>query len=688
MKRKNILSILHIELSPRSRDYVHDKKQFHLHTLVTEQRHPKTWNLSLVLKNDVEEGLRQILSVDVDVAEKFQKMAENPAKLEQAAHAVSEAIKNRKKIYIYGCGSTGRLAKQMESAIWRPFWGRIKHNRFWEKIQAAIPGDIEDRLIGEMTGGDRALISSLEGFEDLQLVGKLQLHDREIEKGDVVFGITEGGETSSVIGAVLAALDQYGKWTDNIIAEAQNHLFFIYNNPDDVIRPFVRSREVIDNPAITKINLTTGPQAITGSTRMQAATSETFLMGIILEAGIHGILKCCLSEEELELVGFPRRYRFGDRLRSFDKILTVLDTAVSGISGFTQMEAKTYRGKKYATYFAKKGLITVFIDCTERSPTFRLFPLDTIQEKQRKCWFQIWTEGKNRRQAWRNFLGRDFRGLRQAFYNPRFKDEIDDAYLREAALRSLSLADNDQEKLYDLSFSKHNISQRGPHEGDLGVLVCMDEETDELIDADSGFFRFVSLFKENRANLALILIGNKPFEEFKEITDNLPLHKKSDVVIPVTIGKSGDPLNVNRQTLLKILLNAHSTAVMALLGRVVGNTMTNVNPSNLKLIGRATYLIVSHVNDAISQDEWVKKWGRTDPVTYELANAVLSDAMNWVSGKTGQRSEVELSIVRILEVLKKGVFLDWDRASSIAQNVGLEEYLEKNNPALRHQKKG
>jgi len=35
------------------------------------------------------------------------------------------------------------------------------------------------------------LISSLEGFEDLQLIGRLQLNDRGIEKGDAVFGVTE-----------------------------------------------------------------------------------------------------------------------------------------------------------------------------------------------------------------------------------------------------------------------------------------------------------------------------------------------------------------------------------------------------------------------------------------------------------------------------------------------------------------
>ena len=58
-----------------------------------------------------------------------------------------------------------------------------------------------------MTGADRALISSLEGFEDLQLIGRLQLHDRGIKPGDVVVCVTEGGETSSVIGTIRAALD-------------------------------------------------------------------------------------------------------------------------------------------------------------------------------------------------------------------------------------------------------------------------------------------------------------------------------------------------------------------------------------------------------------------------------------------------------------------------------------------------
>jgi len=688
MRENDILSLLHIEPSPRSVDYVRDKKPFHLHSLLTEQRHPKTWNLSFFLKDDVAGGLRQIFSVDQDIAEKFRRLAESPSLLEQASRAVSHAIKEKKKIFLYGCGATGRLAKQIESAIWRPFWDRIKKSRSWKKLETSLPDDIEDRLIGEMTGGDRALVSSLEGFEDLQIVGRLQLMDRGVEKGDAIFCITEGGETSSVIGAILAALDQYGELTEERIAEAKNNLYFIYNNPDDVLKPYARSRSVIDNPAITKINLTTGPQAITGSTRMQATTSETFLMGIVLEAGIFGVLREHLSDRELKEAGFPKNFSLQNRLRSFDGILQVLKASLKDISRLTRLESEIYRHNRFTTYFARKASIAVFTDCTERSPTFHLHPLDTSREKKRKCWLQVWIPGEDWKSAWQNLLGRDFRGLEESFYKPSFQERIDDDILRKAALESLSQAGNDQEKLYDFSFSGDNMLRRGPRYGDLGVVVCLDEEVDDLARTDSSFFRFVSFVKEKRARLALILVSDKDPRDLRKIVNHLPLNKDEDVVIPIAMERLEDPLSLSRQILLKVLLNAHSTAVMARMGRVVGNTMTNVNPSNLKLIGRATYLVMSHVNDTITRDEWVRKWGETDQVTYAQANAVLFDAMDFVAGESRQTSEVELSILRILEALRTKKPVGWKQALSLSETVGLGKYLEDHNPALRHDKKG
>ena len=125
MKQEPLLSLLKLAPSPQSRDYVENKKQFQLHTLLTEQRHPKTWNLSFVIKDDVRAGLEQIFSTDEDISRKIRQMVEDPAELDtltQAAQAVSRAIRENRNIFIYGCGSTGRLAKQMESALWRPFW--------------------------------------------------------------------------------------------------------------------------------------------------------------------------------------------------------------------------------------------------------------------------------------------------------------------------------------------------------------------------------------------------------------------------------------------------------------------------------------------------------------------------------------------------------------------------------------
>ena len=55
-----------------------------------------------------------------------------------------------------------------------------------------------------MAGGDYALIKSVEGFEDFTAFGRKQIRDLGVRAGDVVFAITEGGETSFVIGTAWA----------------------------------------------------------------------------------------------------------------------------------------------------------------------------------------------------------------------------------------------------------------------------------------------------------------------------------------------------------------------------------------------------------------------------------------------------------------------------------------------------
>ncbi|PMP95854.1 MAG: hypothetical protein C0168_04380 [Candidatus Aminicenantes bacterium] len=149
----NLLQLLGIEVSPESLDYVQNKTQFQLHTLLTEQRHPKTWNLSEKIKTDLEGGLHILFSVDEDIVSRLERLAASPRVLEDLSLQIKKSILNHKKIYVYGCGATGRLAKQMESTFWRPFWRSIRQDRtIWTKVEKALGPDIEEKLIGEMTG--------------------------------------------------------------------------------------------------------------------------------------------------------------------------------------------------------------------------------------------------------------------------------------------------------------------------------------------------------------------------------------------------------------------------------------------------------------------------------------------------------------------------------------------------------
>ncbi len=681
-RQPSLLRLLDLEASPESIDYVQNKTQFQLHTLLTEQRHPKTWNLSERLQKDVADGLKMLFSVDEDITARIENLTIHGQALESLVTAMEQAILGKKRIYIYGCGATGRLAKQMESSFWRPFWRRLKADpKIWPELKPHLSSAIEDDLCGEMTGADRALISSLEGFEDLLLIGRLQLVDRGIRRGDVVVCVTEGGETSSVIGTILAALDQWKEDGLHDPAETRKLLFFIYNNPDERLRPFTRSRRVIEEPGITKINLTTGPQAITGSTRMQATTIETFVIGAALEEAVERTLGRFLSKKDMARVGFKDDLTVSQRLQAFPAILEEVKRHIPEIAGLTTLESETYRGSRFSTYIAGRSLITVFIDSTERSPTFRLFPLDTVTEPRRQCWIQVWTPAANLEEAWRSFLGRPFRGLSPEFYKKPFAEEIDDAFLRTAALESLKKAGDDQQFLYDFSFAGGNIGKKGLRKGDLGVMILVDEEAETSADAHAPFKKFAELCQKSEARLAVILVSRAPAAA---ISERLP--KATGSFVHLAIPDDNDPFGLGQQVGLKMLLNAHSTAVMTRLGRVIGNTMTNVSPSNLKLIGRATYLIQSHVNDVLSRPDWVKRYGRREPITYGEANTVLFEAIRFMKETkeaVGQTAEVALSIIRILESVRQNRGLSNGEALEIVDKVGLDRYISSPAPGTK-----
>jgi hypothetical protein len=292
----------------------------------------------------------------------------------------------------------------------------------------------------------------------------------------------------------------------------------------------------------------------------------------------------------------------------------------------------------------------------------------------------VWTEAADASGAWRVFLGRGFRGLEQSRYEGPFREHIEDPYLRRAALRGLENAGSDQQTLYDFSFSSANIERGGPQADDLGVLVLLDAELAELRDPSSSHQQFFSLFRRMNAKLGIVVVSS---DEGLELEQLPPPFGSADILVRIASNPEGDPLTLSQQVAMKTLLNAHSTAVMALCGRVVGNTMTSVSPSNLKLIGRATHLIRCHVNDTLSQAEWSVQHGPTEPVSFAEVNAVLWDAMAYVGGRRmGQTPEVALSIIRILEALARQANVSWKEAATIFEHEGLAAYLSRKNPRL------
>jgi N-acetylmuramic acid 6-phosphate (MurNAc-6-P) etherase len=728
------------------------------------------------------------------------------------------AIRNKRKVYFYGCGATGRLALQMESALWRSFWQYFRSKAVnFQNIKDSVFEGIENVLEGEMTGGDKALISSLEGLEDLEVIGARQLEDHNIAKGDVVVCVTEGGETSSVIGTIMKA---HSQWSDNAESKSDqsqqstsqipsDYLYFVYNNPDSVLMPFNRSRKVLECKGITKINLATGPQAISGSTRMQATTSELFCLSSAVHVAIFHILQDYCSVEELKHVGFnlsscvdaDRKYTpcakadkkacscMQDTLYLFDKTRETVLASALDISKLSTMEATTYSSGQRCTYLALSSVFTVFTDSTERSPTFRLLPLDqypweaasdnnaksgsssgdsngnnckincqsssgvindSFSTLDRQCLLRVWTQQPTPEEAWKELLHRNFRGLKKDFYIEQFT-ALEDPFLKGKALDSLDRASNKEQYLYNFAYGekpRDNVSlQRRidackkykaessydafafrPH-AELSICVLLgDEVQHQLTSSTSVVKTFIQDFHDQ--NIVLIAIspidkqsilslldtvpGWNPKAEngtdrAKEATQDGKVVQSCRHVVCIPIHSAGDPMGICQTIAAKTLLNAHSTAVMAMLGKVVGNTMTNVSPSNLKLVGRATNIVDMHTRNKLQHFPNIDKSKTViSKIAYHELNALLYESIEFTkqlklkiesqayvqpllnekqsSKSTSHTStppanigastaEVPLTIIRILEACKTQSAVSCQQAFDILATGDLDSYL-------------
>jgi N-acetylmuramic acid 6-phosphate etherase len=574
----------------RSDDFLKISDQFQLGVLTTESSHPITANLSDAAKAHVSAALGLLFEADGDVVRKYREFAES-GRVAKIKGAVLHAVKNDGKVFFTGCGSTGRLSIQLVS-IWRDFWQRQAARGLKCTPSAA---DFENRAFSVMAGGDFALIKSVEGFEDFTAFGKKQIADLGVSAKDVVFAITEGGETSFVIGTAWQGL------------EAGAKVYFVYNNPEDILCQHVkRSREVIEEPRIEKINLTTGPMSITGSTRMQATTIQLCVMLTVLEMVLRDLLKelepkgpCALDSANVPAEFLKKLEEMHATLRS-PKLLNQLGAAVT-------LEETVYKAKHKNSYFADRFGIDVLTDTTERSPTycsppFRKFDDATATES----WAFLFLPYKDTPTAWERIIKRQPKCVEWSEPEVRALVSDDKAARTYEIVKKISRAE-----LMRFKVGLDGLQYRPLGEGDCAVGIVSEEEKASLLTA-RGFHREqLEAARKAGARIGVIYLGRE--ESHKEVQDFLAKWNPEGVAVLVAVPRTDFLLDGVTRAGLKMLLNALSTCTMVRLGRVMGNYMIWVVASNLKLIDRATRYIQRLTN-----------------LDYKAANRLLFEVVEYV----------------------------------------------------------
>jgi N-acetylmuramic acid 6-phosphate etherase len=455
----------------RAQEFLKISSQFKLGHLVTEGFHPRTENLSQLVQKDVSEAFKVLQAVDADA---LQKMENKEEELWKLAQDIQDTLKKGHKVFMCGCGATGRLSLVLETLF---------HQVYGHSHQ----------VISFMAGGDFALIKSVESFEDRTDYGERQLMELGFGPQDLLLASTEGGETPFVIGAVNQAA---------IVSSRKP--YFLYCNPDEVLSSISRSQEVIKNSKIEKINLTVGPMAISGSTRMQASTVLMLAIGVGL---IH------VHEE---------RKAFGEFYQDFLKRLRL--THYDVLAPFSKLESSLYKEQKYLNYISDPFLgISILTDTTERSPTFSLRPFENRLDPTAvpALSYLFIPESENSGHAWSELLWRPPRPVEWK--------ELDGKI--------------NQERIFGFDISRQGMKHRSFHYPTVDFSITYDEGR--------------ILFKCQKEE-TLFYWGEDPL--FNHL-------------------------------MVKMLLNAHSTLIMGLLGRYEGNVMTWVRPSNNKLIDRAARYI-------------------------------------------------------------------------------------------------
>ena len=206
-----------------------------LHTIATEQRNPATAAIDTLSTQDLVALINQ---ADKEVPLAVEKIL--PA-LATAVDETANRIRQGGRLFYIGAGTSGRLGI-LDAAECPP-----TYNADPQIVQALI------------AGGESAVFTAKEGAEDSETAGARDLSSKEISPVDTVVGLSASGRTPYALGALRYA-SSCGAYTIGITASPASPLAAVAN---------------------LELCAVTGPEVITGSTRMKAGSAQKMILNIL-----------------------------------------------------------------------------------------------------------------------------------------------------------------------------------------------------------------------------------------------------------------------------------------------------------------------------------------------------------------------------------------------------------------------
>jgi N-acetylmuramic acid 6-phosphate etherase len=271
------------------------------------------------------------------------------------------------------------------------------------------------------------------------------------------------------------------------------------------------------------------------------------------------------------------------------------------------LEQKTYRTGHKHNYFANRFGIDVLTDTTERSPTYCTPPFRKYDDTNAaSSWAFLFVGRGDTPSAWEHVIKRKPRCVEWS--EAEVKALVDSRQVPRTldTLRKISYAE-----LLRFKIGLDGLGHRRLGPADSAIAIVSESEKAELL-SPTGFHR-ARLEEAHRAGatIGLIYLGRK--ESLDDIRQFLTGWIPDCIALLVPVPGTDFLLDGVTRAGLKMLLNALSTCTMVRLGRVMGNYMIWVVPSNLKLIDRST--------------RYVQKLSNLE---YRAANELLFEVIEYV----------------------------------------------------------